>query len=132
MGKKNNKFKLETVFYVIAALLCLYSFYMLYESYTYVCEYATMYGTTVSEMGSDAIQYVCSAFLPFFAYAVTVFGIGAIYAAVSPKEVVAKEAEVIEPAAEECECSCCCEEKEETKESAIELDEKYMFNPSER
>lgn len=112
MEKRNKRPVLETVFYIVAAILCLYSFYMLFDSYTYVSEYATMYGTTVSEMGSDAIQYVCSAFLPFFAYAVTIFGIGAIYAAVVTKNVVGKEVEVIEPAKEECECSYCYEEKE--------------------
>lgn len=119
---KKKKSTLEIIFYLIAAVLCAYSIYMLYESYSYVSDYATMYGTTVSEMGSDAVQYICSAFLPYLAYAVTIFGIGAIYGAIAPKKVsaVAEAATVAESTQEECEYSCCCEEKKETLEETTE------------
>lgn len=77
--KKKNCAIFEIVCYVVAALLAVAALYMTYENIAYINEYAAAYGATFADLGSQAVQSVLSAFVPYFTYAFVVFGIGRIY-----------------------------------------------------
>lgn len=142
--KKKNCAIFEIVCYVVAALLAIVAVYMTYENVAYISEYAAAYGATFADLGSQAIQSVVSAFVPYFTYAFVVFGIGRIYHLISvkcdcecvesceapveetevpvavieaPVEEAAEEVTEEEPAAEDC-CACCesCTEPAEVTE----------------
>lgn len=134
MEKKTKRPILEIVFYVFAALMAIMALYSLYDSYTYISDYAAMYGASIGDMGAEAAKYIISAVMPYIAYTVIIFGIGAVYGQVAPKRVVevmvkaeeanveageAVETEEYTEAEEACCCeagddNCCCEEDEET------------------
>lgn len=120
--KKKNFAKFEIVCYVVAALLMIAAIYMLVENISYMNEYLAAYGLTFTALGSQAVQTIISAFVPYFAYAFLVFAAGRIYHAVAvPKaecvcEEDAEEVLELEAPAEETEV-----EEEEAKEAAPEL-----------
>jgi len=145
--KKKNCAIFEIVCYVVAAVLGIAALYMAYENFAYINEYAAAYGMSFADLGGQAIQSIVSAFVPYFAYAFIVLGIGRIYHQVTapkcevceesaaeiaePAEVVAEEIveEVVEeteeaPVAEPC-CECCesCEAPEETEAPVAEATE---------
>lgn len=120
MEKKTKRPVLEIVFYVFAALMAVMAVYSLYDSYTYIADYAAMYGASIGDMGAEAVKYIISAVMPYIAYTVIIFGIGAVYGQAAPKRVVevmvkAEEANVeagdVVEAEEttEAEGACCCE-----------------------
>ena len=107
--KKKNLTKFEIVCYVVAALLAVVAVYMLAENIAYMNEYLAAYGMTFTALGSQAIQSMVGAFVPYAAYAFLALAAGRIHHAVAA-----------EPCECVCECDCDCEEeaKEETKEEA--------------
>ncbi len=100
--KKKNFTTFEIVCYAVAALLAVAAVYMLIENIAYMNEYLAAYGMTFTALGSQAIQSMVGAFVPYFAYAFLVFAAGRIYHAV---------------AAPKCECVC-----EEEAEEVLELE----------
>lgn len=125
MEKKTKRPVLEIVFYVFAALMAVMAVYSLYDSYTYIADYAAMYGASIGDMGAEAVKYIISAVMPYIAYTVIIFGIGAVYGQAAPKRVVevmvkAEEANVEAGDAVEAEettedeGACCCEAGDES------------------
>ena len=97
--KKKNFTKFEIVCYVVAALLLIAAFYMTIENIAYMNEYVAAYGMTFADLGSQAVQSIIDAFVPYFAYAFLVFAAGRIHHAVAAPK-----------------CECVCEEVEEAEE----------------
>ncbi|MBR3755868.1 MAG: hypothetical protein IKK48_02055 [Firmicutes bacterium] len=100
--KKKNFTKFEIVCYVVAGLLAVTAVYMLAENIAYMNEYLAAYGMTFTALGSQAIQSMVGAFVPYAAYAFLALAAGRIYHAV---------------AAPKCECVC-----EEAAEEVLELE----------
>ncbi|MBR3786675.1 MAG: hypothetical protein IKJ77_09730 [Firmicutes bacterium] len=94
--KKKNFTKFEIVCYVVAALLAIAAVYMLVENIAYMNEYLAAYGMTFTALGSQAIQSMVTAFVPYFAYAFLALAAGRIYHAVATPK-----------------CECVCEEEAE-------------------
>ncbi len=101
--KKKNCAIFEIVCYVVAALLAIVAVYMTYENVAYISEYAAAYGATFADLGSQAVQSVLSAAVPYFTYAFVVFGIGRIYHQVAAPKCEAVEVVELEETAEEAE-----------------------------
>lgn len=109
--KKKNFTKFEIVCYVVAALLAIAAVYMLVENVVYMNNYVAAYGMTIMDLGSQAIQSLVAAFVPYFAYAFLVFAAGMIYrAVVSPQCECDCECDC------DCDCDCDCEEQTEEAE----------------
>ena len=96
--KKKNFAKFEVICYVVAAVLMAAAIYMLIENISYMNEYLAAYGMTFTGLGSQAVQSIISAFVPYFAYAFLVFAAGRIYHAVAAPKCVSEDAleEVVE------------------------------------
>lgn len=92
MKKKINVF--EIICYVVAAILGIVAFYMLYENIAYMNEYLAAYGMTMADLGSQATQSLVSAFVPYFTYAFLTLAAGLIYRAVAAPKCVCEEAPV--------------------------------------
>ena len=122
--KKNSgasccgKSKLAIVCYVIAALLLIVAVYMLVVNVRYLSSYAEMYGMSVTDMMSDLIQYSISGFVPYFTYAVLVFGMGRIMQFIFCCGVVASCCEAPAEITEQPADTCCCG-AEEALEAAV-------------
>jgi len=78
----------ELICYVVAGLLAIVSLYMLYANIAYINEYLASYGMKLADLGSQAVQSILGAFVPYFTYAFLVLAAGRIYHAVAVKECV--------------------------------------------
>ena len=99
MKKKINVF--EIICYVVAAILGIVAFYMLYENIAYMNEYLAAYGMTMADLGSQATQSIIGAFVPYFTYAFLTLAAGLIYRSVAAPKCVCEEAPVEAEEAEE-------------------------------
>lgn len=73
---KKVKSKLAVTCYVIAAVMLIVAVYTAVANILYIKDYASYYGMTIGDMWQDALQYFISGFVPYFAYAVIIFGVG--------------------------------------------------------
>lgn len=64
---------LVKVLYVISAILMCICAYMIVVNILYIRDYASMYGVAVSDMISDAVQYVITGSVAYFVYGVLIF-----------------------------------------------------------
>ena len=64
---------LVKVLYVISAILMCICVYMIVVNVLYIRDYASMYGVAVSDMISDAAQYVITGSVAYFVYGVLIF-----------------------------------------------------------
>lgn len=64
---------LVKVLYVISAILMCICVYMIVVNVLYIRDYASMYGVAVSDMISDAVQYVITGSVAYFVYGVLIF-----------------------------------------------------------
>ena len=80
---------------------------MLIENVVYMNNYVAAYGMTLADLGSQAIQSILAACVPYFAYAFLVFAAGMIYRAVATPQC---ECDC------DCDCGCDCEEQAEDAE----------------
>ena len=137
--KKNRITVFEMICYVVAALLLISAIYMLVANILYMNEYVAAYGMTFADLGSQAVQSLIGAFVPYFTYAFLTLAAGRIYhfvavpkcvceepvaveevleleAPVEALEAPAEEAEAVE-VVEVVEAETVVEETEETKEN---------------
>lgn len=69
---------LVKVLYVISAILMCICAYMIVVNILYIRDYASMYGVAVSDMISDAVQYVITGSVAYFVYGVLIFCVARI------------------------------------------------------
>ncbi len=90
---KGRASALVKVMYVISAVFAAVSVYMLIANILYINTYTASYGMTFADMWSEAIQYIISGFILYFAAAVIIFGIGKIISMIQQNCLPSCEAE---------------------------------------
>ena len=90
---KRQSIALVKVMYVISAVFAAVSVYMLIANILYINTYTASYGMTFADMWSEAIQYIISGFILYFAAAVIIFGIGKIISMIQQNCLPSCEAE---------------------------------------
>ena len=81
--KKKSGSVIVWIFYVLAILMLALTCYMVYSAISYLANYASQYGTTLSSMKGDVFQYTLQQAAPYLTYTILIFGIGKVLDTVS-------------------------------------------------
>lgn len=76
--KKKSGSVIVWIFYVLAILMLALTCYMVYSAISYLANYASQYGTTLSSMKGDVFQYTLQQAAPYLTYTILIFGIGKV------------------------------------------------------
>ena len=76
--KKKSSSVIVWIFYVLAILMLALTCYMVYSAISYLANYASQYGTTLSSMKGDVFQYILQQAAPYLTYTILIFGIGKV------------------------------------------------------
>ncbi|OLR55847.1 hypothetical protein BHK98_07110 [Hornefia porci] len=76
--KKKSGSVIVWVFYILAILMLALTCYMVYSAISYLANYASQYGTTLSSMKGDVFQYTLQQAAPYLTYTILIFGIGKV------------------------------------------------------
>lgn len=68
--------KIAVVFYVLAAVMLVAAIFMMISAIMYVKVYIDSYGMSFGDMWSEMTQYIISGCVPYYAYAILIFGVG--------------------------------------------------------